>query len=149
MSDMTAQVRLSEIDEKRFGMRSAHAEGITAADLPDIVEFCRVNSVVFLIARCITTDLPAAQAMEENGFRLMDTLIYYTRHLVKAPIPEDTNDVQVRPVRSGEERQVEAIAFDAFKGYFGHYHADPYLDRVKCDEVYTDWAARYFSRGGQ
>ena len=29
-----------------------------------------------------------------------------------------------------------------FSGYLGHYHADPRLDRAKCDEVYLSWAER-------
>jgi len=37
---------------------------------------------------------------------------------------------------------VKSIAKDAFRGYFGHYHADERLDRVKCDEIYESWAER-------
>ena len=34
------------------------------------------------------------------------------------------------------------MATEAFRGYYGHCHADQRLDRAKCDEVYRDWALR-------
>ena len=34
------------------------------------------------------------------------------------------------------------IAAESFRGFFGHYHADPRLDRAKCDETYVSWAVR-------
>jgi GNAT superfamily N-acetyltransferase len=37
---------------------------------------------------------------------------------------------------------VERVAAGAFQGYYGHYHADPKLDRNKCDEGYVSWAVR-------
>jgi len=135
-------VSLSSIDEERFGIRTARASGITLTALPHVLEFCRAKDVKFLIARCPVTELSAAQAMEREGFSLMDTLIYYTRDLAKLPIPPDRGKVPVRPIHAGEEEQVRVIAAASFKGYFGHYHADPRLDRAKCDEVYTSWAVR-------
>jgi len=37
---------------------------------------------------------------------------------------------------------VRRIAREAFRGYYGHYHADPRLDRTACDDLYADWAVR-------
>jgi ribosomal protein S18 acetylase RimI-like enzyme len=37
------------------------------------------------------------------------------------------------------------VARESFRGYFGHYHADPKLDNNKCDETYTDWARKAFA----
>ena len=135
-------VSLSPIDEERFGIRTARASGITLMGLHRVLEFCRANAVKFLIARCPVTELSAAQAMEREGFSLMDALIYYTRDLTKLPIPTDKGEAPVRPIRAGEEEQVKVIAAASFKGYLGHYHADPRLDRAKCDEAYTSWAVR-------
>ncbi len=135
-------VALSAIDEERFGIRIARANRITVSQLPDILDFCQENAVVMLIARCSTNDIKAAQVMEEHGFRLMDTLVYYACDLKKTPVPEDTGTVLVRPIRPGEEEQVRAVAAAAFKDYFGHYHADDRLDRAKADEAYISWAVR-------
>ncbi len=137
-----ADVALSAIDEERFGIRIARANHVTVSRLPAILDFCHQNAVVMLIARCSTNDIKTAQILEDHGFRLMDTLIYYTCDLRKTTIPEDTNPVRVRPIRPGEEEQVRAVAAAAFKGYFGHYHADDRLDRAKADEAYISWAVR-------
>ena len=39
------------------------------------------------------------------------------------------------------------MAAESFKGYFGHYHADPRLDREACDAVYSSWALNSCRRG--
>ncbi len=135
-------VRLSLIDERRFGIRTARANRLAFADLPEILTFCRKNSVSLLIARCLSTDLKAAQAMEAQGFFLTDTLVYYKRDIQRRPIPSDDRKVLVRPFRPGEEDRVRNIAVRAFQGYFGHYHADPKLESEKCDAAYTSWAVR-------
>jgi len=142
MSVDSVEVRLSAIDEERFGIRTARASQVTLATLPIVLDFCRANHVKFLIARCLDSELAAAQAMEQKGFILMDTLIYYARSLKKMPIPPDTGEIPVRSIRPGDEEQVKIVAARAFHGYFGHYHADPRLDRTKCDEVYISWAVR-------
>jgi GNAT superfamily N-acetyltransferase len=48
----------------------------------------------------------------------------------------------IRPFRRGEADAVRRTARKAFRGYFGHYHADPRLDSRLCDEAYADWAYR-------
>lgn len=137
-----SDVVLSKIDERRFGIRTARADRIVLDTLPSVMDFCRKEKVSLLIARCSASELKTAQAMESQGFLLMDTLVYYKRDLAATPIPGDDAKVLIRPVRGGEEKDVRAVAADAFRGYFGHYHADPRLDREKCDEVYTSWAFR-------
>jgi GNAT superfamily N-acetyltransferase len=136
---VSLSINLSTIDQERFGIRSARATSVTAGDLPTVIDFCHSNQVVFLVARCDVNDLDAAQAMETAGFRLMDTLIYYVRDLNTA-LP--AGDIPVRSVRPDEANLIGRLAGDAFRSYGGHYHADPRLDRGKCDEVYTWWAYR-------
>jgi GNAT superfamily N-acetyltransferase len=133
---------LSVIDEARFGIRTARAAGVTAHTLPSVLDFCAKHNVVLLIARVPATDLQTAQSMERLGFSLMDVLVYFSRDLNGAPIPPDANRAVLRPVRPGEEEEVRRIAEGSFRGYAGHYHADPRLDKSKCDEAYTDWAYR-------
>lgn len=133
-------IQRSPLDEERFGIPSARSTTpLTAADIPAALEFCRAEQIKYLFARCPATDLPAAQAMEQNGFLLMDTLLYYSRNLA-SPIP--AADIQVRPVVVDEADTIARLATEAFRGYGGHYHADPRFDKAKCDEVYTSWAHR-------
>lgn len=142
MSGDLPQVYLSAIDEDRFGIRTARVSNVTADKLLSVIDFCETNNVVFLIARCQSSEIKATQAMENHGFILMDTLVYYEQKLFKTKIPSDTGSALVRPIKSGEEDEVKTIATKSFKGYFGHYHADSRLDREKCDEVYSSWALR-------
>lgn len=142
MNSGQSQIYLSAIDEERFGIRVARTPQVAADDLPGIMDFCQAKGVVLLIARCLASELRAAQFMERDGFALMDTLMYYRRDLVAESIPSDTGTVLVRPMRPGEEDGVKAVAAVSFRGYFGHYHADERLDRAKCDEAYKSWAYR-------
>jgi GNAT superfamily N-acetyltransferase len=71
----------------------------------------------------------------------MDTLVYFVRPLDRG-IPDEGTLASVRPFREGEADEVRRVATESFRGYFGHYHADPRLDRVKCDEAYASWAYR-------
>jgi GNAT superfamily N-acetyltransferase len=135
-------IRLSTIDEERFGMRTARVDGVAFDQLPAIDAFCRSNAVRFLIARCDAPELSTAQALEAQGFRLMDTLVYFARHIAAAPIASAADSIMVRPVREDEANPVGALAVRAFQGYGGHYHADSRLDRDKCDAVYASWAYR-------
>jgi ribosomal protein S18 acetylase RimI-like enzyme len=111
---------------------------VTAAELADILDACRAERVVFLIARCPVEDLKAAQAMEAAGFRLTDTLLYFARDLTY-PLPL-LEDILPRPVRLVEADAVGQIAAAAFHGYLSHYHADSRLDPHQCDGVYQEWA---------
>lgn len=137
-----SDVYLSAIDEERFGIRTARALQVTLYTLPEVMDFCRMNGVVLLIARCLASEIRVAQAMEQEGCFLMDTLVYYSRNLLNTPIPLDTGKVTIRPIQPGEEDDVKIVAGESFRGYSGHYHADDRLDRKKCDEGYVSWALR-------
>ncbi len=140
MSLNEQSVYISDIDEDRFGIRTAKSVKVTVDNLPKIMGFCRNNNVKMLIARCPTSDFSTIHAMEREGFLLMDTLVYYSRDLNNTQIPLDIGKATIRQVRSGEEDKVKVVAAESFRGYLGHYHADERLDNSKCDEVYISWA---------
>lgn len=131
----------SEVDSERFGVRVARAQ-VVHDTLPQVLDFCAAQQIDLLIARCPTSELRTAQEMEGAGFLLMDTLVYYSFDLVRRVIPDDSPRVRVRKILPGDEAEVERVAAVAFQGYYGHYHADPRLDRSKCDEGYVSWAVR-------
>jgi GNAT superfamily N-acetyltransferase len=131
----------SEVDTERFGVRVARAQ-VDGKNLSQVLEFCAAERIDLLIARCATKDLRTAQEMEALGFLLMDTLVYYSFDLTKGTIPDDTPRARVRKFVPDDKVQVETVAAAAFKGYYGHYHADSRLDPSKCDEGYVSWAVR-------
>ncbi len=136
------QIKLSDIDERRFGIRTAKATDFDRHDIPYLFSFCASERVELLIARCSTLDISVCQEMEKRGCRLMDTLVYYSNDLGKNTFSANLEGFTIRNVRPGEEDAVRRIASDAFRGYSGHYHSDARLDQHKCDEIYEDWAYR-------
>jgi GNAT superfamily N-acetyltransferase len=136
------QIRLSELDERRWGVRTAIASVVTPADAAEALAFCDREQVELLVARCAAEHLETVHTLEEAGGRLMDTLVYFSRELRRLPIPEDTGTTSIRRFEPGDADRVREIAAQAFAGYIGHYHADPRLPQEACDAVYTDWAAR-------
>ncbi len=135
------RIYLSPRDREKFKVISARAEEITPDDLEEIFTFCRKEKVKFLIARCRTDRLRAAQALEEAGAVLADTLVIYLRNLVRTPIPEVSGRYVIREMREGEEGAVRKIAEDAFRDYGGHYQADTRL-AAESGEIYSSWAYR-------
>jgi ribosomal protein S18 acetylase RimI-like enzyme len=145
MSLHAPDIFISDIDTERFGIITARVIGITSESLSPVLDFCSIKKVKLLIARCDMSDLDAAQSMEKKGFLLMDTLVYYNLNLIKKDVPVEKGVVFVRPIRATEEKEMIFIARESFRGYFGHYHTDPRLDKSKCDEAYTDWARKTFA----
>ena len=129
----------SDVDSARFGVPIARAYAPSVGDVTAITAAARSSAFGMVIVRSPADDLAIAQAIEDAGGRLCDTLVYYERALDRA-IPE-----QPRPVRPATPRDVDAItaiASGAFAGYRGHYHADARLDRAAADAGYVDWARR-------
>jgi ribosomal protein S18 acetylase RimI-like enzyme len=132
----------SPLDTDRFGVRTARQNRLTAANLDASLEYCRTEQISFLIARVPASDLESVHLAEQAGFRLMDTLVYYSYDLHKPPVVSQAGAVQIEPFQPGLEEAVAQVAREAFSGYMGHYHADPRLDRQACDEAYVSWAYR-------
>ncbi len=135
-------VEFSPLDSERFSIRVARAAHITGSNLSEILDFCASTSIDLLIARCETDDIGVAQRIEKHGFLIMDTLVYSKFDLIKDKIPDEPLNAEIRTYRSEDRPWVRQIAAGAFKGYRGHYHADPKLDSGKCDEAYVSWAER-------
>ena len=148
MNSASFGIFISNIDQERFGIKTARAVDLTTANLPFVLDFCISHDVKLLIARCSISDLDTAQSMEKQGFLLMDTLVYYTFDLVQRPVSCAVCNVNFRPIRAGEAPSIERVAVESFRSYFGHYHADKKLDKKKCDEVYVDWAKKACQANG-
>jgi GNAT superfamily N-acetyltransferase len=142
MISVAAPILLSDIDKERFGIKTARAAQVTKDTFAYIMEFCCTHNVKFLIARCDADDMKIVQTMEANGFFLTDTLLYYRCNLRNRPTPPVSPGIVIRPSCTGDEEVVKTLASEAFRGYIGHYHADPRLDPKKCDEIYASWAYR-------
>lgn len=140
-------IRLSALDTERFGIVTARVDSLEIRQIREALDFCRLQRVKLLIARCAVEDVATTHALGEAGFGLMDTLVYYERDLLKSPLSlPPSGDIQL--LQPEDVRQVEAIARACFRDYSGHYHADPRLDREACTEAYVSWARKCCDQHG-
>lgn len=147
MRNNEINIYLSDLDEKRFGCRTAKVNGFKSDHFNQAIDFCNENDVDLLIARCDPRDISVVHAMELNGFLLMDTLAYYKIKLndenyICSAVEEQEplKNFNIRTILPGEEKIVENVARKAFDGHIGHYHVDDKLDNKHCTEVYASWA---------
>lgn len=140
---------LNELETKRFGVKCARF-AITSNQLPDLAllnEQARVEGIRMVSARLDVSHLPLAHLLEDDGYRLMDSLVYYTRPNI--PLPETKllpDGLSLRRAIPEDALGVAIVAREAFKGYFGHYHVDPRLDNAAADDAYVEWAETSVSR---
>jgi GNAT superfamily N-acetyltransferase len=134
-------IKLSDIDSKRFGIRVAKLFVKVQDSIESAINWCELEKVAMVITRCATTDIGQVQKMENFGFYLTDTLVYYkNRHLMVADevIP---GGYSWRLASASDAELVECLAAKTFRDFFGHYHADPKLNKRDADLVYSSWAA--------
>jgi ribosomal protein S18 acetylase RimI-like enzyme len=134
--------RFSALDRERFGVPTVKAVLSAGSEAEAALEFCRRNGARLLIARCPSDRMEAARVLQAAGGGLTDVLVFYARELPGPPAPVDAPRVPVRPFSPSETDRVADVARQAFRGYGGHYHADPRLPPEVCDDVYVSWARR-------
>ncbi|HEY1395723.1 GNAT family N-acetyltransferase [Roseateles sp.] len=137
-------INLSPMDAERFGVVTAKCTVESAADLAGIEDWCDERGVDFVIARVGTDDLRTVQQMEDRGFRLMDTLVYFRRAFDERPLapPQLPASYRVADDTRPTPEEMAEVARLSFSAYGGHYHADDRLAPEAADQVYVSWAAR-------
>jgi GNAT superfamily N-acetyltransferase len=135
-------IAISEVDTDRFGLVYIRATNIAKSDIAEALAYCRRHGAGVCVARCDASDFATMEALEDEGFRLKDTLLYYEATLTRSAIPEPRLAIPIRALRAGEAEAVGVLARAAFADYFSHYHADPRFDRGTVDDAFVDWAHR-------
>lgn len=133
-------ITFNEQETARFGVRCARV--IDPSVPTDVINAeARKHAITFLSARVSTHDTRIVHALEDDGYRLMDTLVYYERAAAASGNePAVNSDIHVRSASLRDAEDVGSVAGAAFAGYFGHFHADERLSDADCDAVYVDWA---------
>lgn len=133
-------IELNALESARFGIVAARVIDAQAS-VAEIDAAARAKGAQMLTARVDVGDLPRVHALEEAGFRLMDTLVYYARDIgdVSDPAPSPQG-VIIRPATEADATAVGDVARAAFVDYVGHYHSDPRLDNTAADAAYVEWA---------
>lgn len=141
------EIKLSELDRLRFSSITAKAKLNEGDSVDELIRQANAMKVELLIVRLPTTSIMLAQNLEKNGAILTDTLVYFQKTKIEKYKIDLPYGCSVCNAESADAEIVEKIASETFKGYFGHYHADPRLDRVDCDSVYSSWARNSCSKG--
>ena len=83
--------------------------------------------------------------MEDWGYRVKDVQLTYKFDLHKNEIHDqyDNPELTAREVKKSDIERLQLIAEDYFWNY-GHYFADPKLDKQRALDLYNDWTARSF-----
>ena len=120
----------------------------SASDLIEVNRQARETGVRMISTRVDVGALAQVHVLEADGYRLMDTIVYYGGLLRPTAMDDrpDPEGVTFRLARSADAPEVAAIARRAFKGYMGHYHADSRLDRSAADAAYVEWAEASVAR---
>jgi len=134
-------IAFNALETKRFGIRCARVVEVSTP-LAEINRLAREQNISFLSVRVPTDEISRVQALEDDGFRLMDTLIYYKTSLSREPYePSGLEAIHFRMAEAPDAEAVARVAAQAFMGFYGHFHADTRLSASDSDAVYIDWAA--------
>lgn len=141
-------ITLNDLESDRFGVlfgrMTMTGNAGCAREVADAIDTADRSGIAVLSARLDVTELPSIRMLEDLGFRIMDTLVYYRRTL-----PTNYEESSHRKDGSyltrlsvADAQACSAIARVAFRNYLGHYHADPRLSNTAADAAYVDWAER-------
>lgn len=136
---MARPIEINDLESHRFGIVAARLTD-AAATLDTVDAAARAASVDMITSRVDASDLARVHALEEAGYRLMDTLVYHERP--SGPVPPASGSAHPAPRRIAPDDipAIAEIAAAAFTNYVGHYHADPRLDNGAADAAYVEWA---------
>lgn len=138
----TAVLSPAPLETERFGVRTLRAGTVTVEEVPRLLGEVSSAQAELVIVRCHATDAATLQALQAGGFRVMDTIVYFERDLERRPLEPGAADPRVRLATAADTDEIVRVARVAFSDYYGHYHADPRLDRAAADEAYVHWTLR-------
>ena len=98
------------------------------------------RGVQHLSLRVDVEDIGLVHALEEHGFRLMDTLVAYAFHMGRNHLPEIRPKYDLRLYRPDDYDAVLDIAATCFKGYPSRFAVDPHIPKERAQNLYREWA---------
>lgn len=139
-------IEINALESRRFGIVAARLLDPHAA-LEQVNTDASAQNVQMITARVDSSALRRVQQLEADGYRLMDTLVYYARNLsLPFDKPALPSGEVVRLATTDDAPAVARVARAAFTDYLGHYHSDPRLSSVAADAAYVEWAENSIAR---
>jgi GNAT superfamily N-acetyltransferase len=137
------EARVSALETDRLGVRVGRVEGVTAADVPELLEWARGQAVEFLIARTNAGDADAALALMAISAQCVSSEIYYKGSLDPPPF---ASTCEISPAADGDREAVIRLATTAFAAYPSHYRFATRLDPQRIEATYSNWAENCFDK---
>ncbi len=131
----------SRLDYERFGFGVAKLDDFRSETPAQALERLRGDGVKLVISRVDAADARLVRDLQQNGFEYMDSQLGYgmsARQAAAVPLSARAGAELGGPQDSAALCQIAAIVFEGF----GHYFANPRLDRDRCREIYVDWTNR-------
>jgi hypothetical protein len=133
---------LSHIDSQRFGFNIARIDDVSLLLMPGFITSLQKKDIRLVITRTGIENLASVNQLADRGFRIMDIQsVWRSTHRHGPDNPDKIKDLSIGFATAADVPAFREIAAGSFEGY-GHYFADPRLDRTRCREIYPDWAAR-------
>lgn len=95
----------------------------------------------YLVTRIAAADVAAVHALEDAGFRLLETLVFASIRARDVDFTRMRRMAHVRDAREEDLPALAAISREAFARApaYDRFHADPLLPQEKCDELMGIW----------
>jgi len=106
-----------------------------------IFSLCKEEKFVHLSCRIDVRDITSAHILEENGFKIMDTLVTYVFSRVKNSIPKIKDLYKVRKFKDKDLGKLLALANSSFRQ--DRFHMDFHFPLNKADALYGEWVKNY------
>lgn len=85
-------------------------------------------------------DIPGIHALEDRGFKLMDTVVTWVYNPLKST-PRLRNIYHTRPFQKRDLRELMELASFSFVN--NRFHSDPNIAKDKADRIYSEWIRSY------
>lgn len=134
-SGLTADAWLSE----RLGVAAFHKRDLESP-------FVRPSGPAFVDAKVPTAQVATARALQDEGFRVVDTALTFGGRIIDGP---PAPGVIVRQVEVADRREVRGLARAVMTT--SRFHLDPCLDDEVASELKAEWVDGFFAgrRGDQ
>ena len=108
------------------------------------IQWARERRYEFMLCKTYTDDVVNIHALENAGFLLVDTLLYFFVDFRRDPwssIPEQLAEdgVSIRLAKPEDEAELVELAHLSFQHHIGRYHSDPNFNYNQATKVYEQW----------
>lgn len=136
--------RLDSFEVWGRGNKVREVENVLGGELLRTV---RESGARMICAWTAMEKIAVIQGLEDIGFRTMDVLSTWIFDHRTQKLPPVGERCRLRGLESGDEDTFVPLAREAYRDTPDRFHADPRLERDKCDELYASWIRNSCSGG--